>query len=104
MDKELDPSKTRALDSSLWELATLVDHYYPSVSTLARIFSEQFTKPGYNLEDFLDHSYSSIIDTEMNRKIKKPPIIEYQSAIGTFSEKGNSRIFTSLWDLSDISV
>lgn len=60
LDKELDPSKTRALDSSLWELYTLVDHYYPSVSTLARIFLEQFTKTSYNLDDFLDYSYTNV--------------------------------------------
>ncbi|KAG4306065.1 hypothetical protein PORY_000053 [Pneumocystis oryctolagi] len=105
LEKELDPSKTRALDSSLWELYTLVDHYYPVVSTLVKVFSEQFTKPNYNLGDFLDYSYSKIIDLEINRKIRKLPPIEYQSADGTFvSKEGNSRIFTSLWDLSDISM
>ncbi|KAG5519379.1 hypothetical protein PMAC_002005 [Pneumocystis sp. 'macacae'] len=105
LEHELDPSKTRALDSSLWELATLVDHYHPTVSTLARILSEQFTKPSYNLSDFLNYSYTNIIDLEMNCKMKKPPAIEYQGANGTFvSKKGNSSIFTSLWNLSDISV
>ncbi|EMR10471.1 hypothetical protein PNEG_01185 [Pneumocystis murina B123] len=105
LDQELDPSKTRALDSSLWELFTLVDHYYPSVSTLARILQEQFTKTSYNLDDFFDYSYTNIIDTEINCKVKNPPSIEYRSANGTFvAEEGNSCIFTSLWDLSDISV
>ncbi|KAG5438410.1 hypothetical protein PCANB_002899 [Pneumocystis canis] len=105
LDDELDPSKTKALDSSLWELATLIDHYYPTVSTLARIFSEQFTKLSYDLDDFFDYSYTNIIDLEMNSKLTKPPVIEYQSANGTFSEKKRDNcIFTSLWDLSDISV
>ncbi|KTW31440.1 hypothetical protein T552_00082 [Pneumocystis carinii B80] len=105
LDQELDPSKTRALDSSLWELYTLVDHYYPSVSTLARILLEQFTRNSYNLDDFLDYSYTNIIDTEINCKVKDPPSIEYRSANGTFvAEEGNSCLFTSLWDLSDISV
>jgi U3 small nucleolar RNA-associated protein 19 len=30
------------------------------VSTLAKIFSETFTKPEFNLEDFLDHGYGTV--------------------------------------------
>lgn len=68
--EEPDPSKTRAIESSLWELATLTDHYHPNVATLARILGEQFTKPSYNLEDFLDHSYTTMTDAEMRKKLK----------------------------------
>jgi U3 small nucleolar RNA-associated protein 19 len=55
-----DPYTCNALNSSLWELQTLAEHYYPNVATLAKIFSEQFTKPSYNLEDFLDHTYGTV--------------------------------------------
>ena len=57
---ETDPIKSRALESSLWELEMLQSHYHPSVATMARIISEQFTKHNYGLEDFLDHSYASV--------------------------------------------
>lgn len=57
---ETDPMETRAFDSSLWEIHTLQSHYHPNVATIAKIISEQFTKQAYNLEDFLDHSYSSV--------------------------------------------
>ncbi|KAL8780384.1 MAG: hypothetical protein Q9194_000947 [Teloschistes cf. exilis] len=57
--KEPDPMETNAIDSSLWEIHTLQSHYHPNVATIAKILSEQFTKQAYNLEDFLDHSYSS---------------------------------------------
>jgi len=57
---EPDPMKTNAIESSLWELVMLQGHYHPSVATLARIVSEQFTKESYKLEDFLDHSYASV--------------------------------------------
>ncbi|KAI8972280.1 CBF/Mak21 family-domain-containing protein, partial [Pilobolus umbonatus] len=56
----LDPYECHALESSLWEVETLKDHYYANVSTLAKIFSEQFLKPKYNLEDFLDHTYATV--------------------------------------------
>ena len=55
-----DPMLTRAIESSLWEIKTLQNHYHPNVATIARIISEPFTKQAYNLEDFLDHSYDSV--------------------------------------------
>lgn len=58
--EEQDPAETKALESSLWELATLQSHYHPNVASLARIISEPFNKTSYNLEDFLDHSYDSV--------------------------------------------
>lgn len=56
----LDPYECKAIDSSLWEVQTLSQHYYANVSTLAKIFGEQFLKPKYNLEDFLDHTYATV--------------------------------------------
>lgn len=57
---EEDPMETQAIDSSLWEIVQLQTHYHPNVATIAKIISEQFTKQSYNIEDFLDHSYSSV--------------------------------------------
>jgi U3 small nucleolar RNA-associated protein 19 len=57
---EEDPMETLAIGGSLWEIVMLQSHYHPNVATLAKIISEQFTKHSYNLEDFLDHSYSSV--------------------------------------------
>jgi U3 small nucleolar RNA-associated protein 19 len=57
---ETDPMVTGAIDSSVWELEALQSHYHPNVATLAKIISEQFTKRSYNLEDFLDHSYTAV--------------------------------------------
>jgi len=59
---ERDPMETGAIDSCLWELETLMSHYHPNVATLAKIVGEQFTKRNYNLEDFLDHTYSGVSD------------------------------------------
>ncbi|CAO3613122.1 unnamed protein product [Cunninghamella echinulata] len=73
-----DPYKSNAIDSSLWELQTLSQHYYANVSTLAKIFSEQFLKPKYNLEDFLDHTYATFYKTEIERKHKKSPALAFE--------------------------
>jgi U3 small nucleolar RNA-associated protein 19 len=57
---EFDLSKTKAMDSSLWEIQTLTNHYHPTVSSLAKVFSEKMNKPNYPLEEFLDHTYNSV--------------------------------------------
>ena len=58
--EESDPMGTHAIDSSLWEIHTLQEHYNPNVAAIAKIISEQFTKQSFDIEDFLDHSYSSV--------------------------------------------
>lgn len=35
------------------------NHYLASVATMSGIFREQFTKPEFALEDFLDHGYAT---------------------------------------------
>ncbi|ESZ93093.1 hypothetical protein SBOR_6523 [Sclerotinia borealis F-4128] len=77
MDEE-DPMLTNAIDSSMWEIVTLQSHYHPNVATLAKIISEQFTKHSYNLEDFLDHSYGSMLESELAKDVKKVPVVEYE--------------------------
>lgn len=77
--EELNPLKTNAINSSLWELEPLMNHYHPNVSTLAQIFKNPFTKPHYNLEDFLDWSYKSLLDLEQNRKYKSMAALEYET-------------------------
>lgn len=78
-DTEKDPLLTNAIDSSLWELQTLQTHYHPNVATLARIISEQFTKENYNMEDFLDMSYGTLMQAEQKRRLKAPPALEFES-------------------------
>ncbi|KAL0959525.1 hypothetical protein HGRIS_011238 [Hohenbuehelia grisea] len=80
---EPNPLLTRALDSSLWELVTHKEHYHSSVATLAKIFGEAFTKPGYAMEDFLDHTYATLFDTEATRKIRKEPALAVDAELGT---------------------
>jgi U3 small nucleolar RNA-associated protein 19 len=75
---ELDPVLSSAIESSVWELEALQTHYHPNVATLAKIISEQFTKRSYNLEDFLDHSYTALLDVELDRDLKKDPEVEFE--------------------------
>ncbi|KAG0173975.1 hypothetical protein DFQ28_002981 [Apophysomyces sp. BC1034] len=79
--EEKNPYEAKALDSSLWEVQTLAQHYYANVSTMAKIFSEQFLKPKYNLEDFLDHTYSTLFNNETERKRKKDPALAFEKPV-----------------------
>lgn len=73
LQDEPDPTETQAIESSLWELVHLQDHYHPNVATIAKIVSEQFTKQSYNIEDFLDHSYGSV--SQVVRRIVEKRLI-----------------------------
>lgn len=89
---ETDPLKTRALESSLWELETLQTHYHPNVATLAKIFSQPFRKQSYNMEDFLDWSYNSLLESENTRKLKTEVALEHDT-FDSFLKEG----YTSDW-------
>ncbi|KAA8915170.1 hypothetical protein TRICI_002665 [Trichomonascus ciferrii] len=76
---ETNPLNTNALESSLWELETLQTHYHPNVASLAKIMSQPFRKPHYNLEDFLDHTYKGLLESEVNKRIKSKPPVEFET-------------------------
>lgn len=106
--KESDPQKTCAIDSSLWELETLQSHYHPSVASLAKIISEQFTKQQYNIEDFLDHGYRSMLESELAKETKKEPVVEWKIPKRIFTRaeggdeegEGEGNLISKLWDFS----
>lgn len=88
---EPDPTVTDAIESSLWEIETLQSHYHPNVAALARIISEQFTKRGYNIEDFLDYSYQGMVGAELGRgdnALKRTPVVEFQIPKRIFTDRG----------------
>lgn len=102
---ELDPMETHAIDSCLWEIVQLQTHYHPNVATIAKIISEQFTKQYYNIEDFLDHSYQSLLEAELNKEVKKQPVVEFMipKRIFTSAEPGTEErnsLLVDLWDFS----
>lgn len=93
---ETDPLITGAMGSSLWELETMMSHYHPNIATLAKIFKEPFRKPNYNMEDFLDWTYVSLLESEKNRKMKESIGFEYEEWDHVFDTK-NTNIDTSTY-------
>ncbi|KAK1758216.1 CBF/Mak21 family-domain-containing protein [Echria macrotheca] len=102
LQDEEDPMETRAIDSCIWEIVQLQSHYHPNVATIAKIVSEQFTKQSYGLEDFLDHSYGSLLEAETAKEVKKPPVVEYMIPKRIFTKTDSieekDSLLVSLWD------
>ncbi|KAH8656977.1 nucleolar complex protein-like protein [Tricladium varicosporioides] len=103
--EEEDPMETHAIESSLWEIVMLQSHYHPNVATLAKIISEQFTKHAYNLEDFLDHSYATMIEAELSKDVQKVPVIEYEIPKKIFVKHdagsgAEDNLLVKLWDFN----
>ncbi|ODV83981.1 hypothetical protein CANARDRAFT_213866 [[Candida] arabinofermentans NRRL YB-2248] len=77
-DLEHDPSLTNAINSSIWELQSQIQHYHPNVSSLAKIITQPFNKYNYNIEDFLDWNYEKLINSELSKKYKGELSIEFE--------------------------
>ncbi|GKT98274.1 ribosome biogenesis protein [Fusarium langsethiae] len=102
LPNETDPMHTEAIDSCLWELVQLRSHYHPNVATISKIISEQFTKQSYNIEDFLDHSYATLLEAEIAKEIKKAPVTEFHIPKKVFFANEGAdepdNLFVKLWD------
>lgn len=111
--EEMDPTRTDAIESSLWEIVTLQSHYHPNVAAIAQIISEQFTKQAYNLEDFLDYTYQGMLQAELgtqDRPFKRVPVVEYHIPKRVFTDRGLEEdggidtapgsLVRSLWDFA----
>ncbi|KAF7543491.1 hypothetical protein G7Z17_g10698 [Cylindrodendrum hubeiense] len=100
---EADPMETQAMESCLWELVQLQSHYHPNVATISKIISEQFTKQSYNIEDFLDHSYATLLEAEISKDVKKGPVVEFQIPKKVFTSYDDAEVeqdslLVKLWD------
>lgn len=95
-ESEKDPLRTGAMGSSLWEMETLMSHYHPNIATLAKIYSEPFKKPSYNMEDFLDWSYLTLMESEKTRKYKAMAALEFEDYDSLFNS-GEGKAFIDGW-------
>lgn len=52
--EEREPSKSNAIESSLWEIVALQNHAIPSVSVAAKFISQPLPKHEWDLSTVLD--------------------------------------------------
>eukprot|EP00191_Tetraselmis_sp_GSL018_P021538 CAMPEP_0177578348 /NCGR_PEP_ID=MMETSP0419_2-20121207/296_1 /TAXON_ID=582737 /ORGANISM="Tetraselmis sp., Strain GSL018" /LENGTH=576 /DNA_ID=CAMNT_0019066777 /DNA_START=92 /DNA_END=1823 /DNA_ORIENTATION=- len=77
-----DPAETRAIESSLWEIATLKAHYNPDVARMATMMLEKDITDRrktaeIDIETLTCQSYSSMVEAELKRRLKRVPIAFY---------------------------
>ena len=70
------PAKARAMESSLWEITALKNHYSPSVARFVKIFDKPLAekRQTIDLTDFLTCSYTSLFETEIKKQAKVVPL------------------------------
>ncbi|KAI3442365.1 uncharacterized protein J3R85_001098 [Psidium guajava] len=78
---EVNPVKTNAMRSSLWEIDTLRHHYCPPVSRFVLSLENDLTVRAKTTEvgikDFSSGSYGTIFGEEMRRRVKQVPLAFY---------------------------
>ena len=69
------PEGANALESSLWELIALRDHYCPTIAQFVRMFDKSNENPRpVELNSIVLNSYSSLIETELKKQVKNVPL------------------------------
>ncbi|PRP81373.1 hypothetical protein PROFUN_11060 [Planoprotostelium fungivorum] len=91
-EKQSDMTKTRALDSSLWELQTLKQHYCPQIVRMTKIFE---TEPNtiYEVEKFIAESPDTIFEQNTKKTPTQPPPFSIEKAKEVFDSKDDYSIW-----------
>ncbi|XP_049625177.1 nucleolar complex protein 4 homolog isoform X1 [Suncus etruscus] len=84
--QEEDPAKSRALESSLWELQTLQQHYHPDVATAASTINQALAVPEVSIAPLLELSAFEIFERELKKAPKSVPL-EYLPSQGLLGRK-----------------
>lgn len=73
VENEADPSKCNALESSLWEVGTVLQHYHPDVARLPKVLSTPaLSKLQMDVRRASQTTYKSLFHAELKRWADKP--------------------------------
>ena len=67
---EPSTAKSRAMESSLWEVATLKRHYNHAVARMACVFDGGFARPAFDMADFVHTNHAQLRTRKRKRKGK----------------------------------
>ena len=90
-EDEADPSQCEALQSSLWELETLRQHYYPEIKSLVELLEKPIGKTETDMSDCLESSYETFFDNECTEFTKSNAYVEYHMPNGLLSNSLNEQ-------------
>ncbi|XP_054723302.1 nucleolar complex protein 4 homolog B-like isoform X1 [Uloborus diversus] len=71
---ETDPSASKAIDSSLWELKALQNHLNPVVSSKAKVINSNLPKLEYDISGVLNVTLNDVYQKERKRKFSEMPL------------------------------
>lgn len=71
--EEADPVKSKAIESSLWELKTLQCHFHPDVAKKAQRIDQPLLRNDITLGILLETSYNDLYVKETKKKVKHAP-------------------------------
>uniref|UniRef100_A0A6J0T7G3 Nucleolar complex protein 4 homolog n=1 Tax=Pogona vitticeps TaxID=103695 RepID=A0A6J0T7G3_9SAUR len=81
-----DPSESRALESSLWEIKTLQSHYHPDVAKAAATINTALSVMEDDLSEVLELTAFDMFDKDVKKETTEVPL-EFQRVQGLFGKK-----------------
>ncbi|PKU36487.1 hypothetical protein llap_13207 [Limosa lapponica baueri] len=86
--EEESPSESRALESSLWEIRTLQNHYHPDVAKAAAVLNQSLSEIEDDISGLLELSAYELFDKEVKKKAADVPL-EFEQIQGLFGKKND---------------
>lgn len=86
---EADPMKCQAIESSLWELKSLMQHYHHSVAVEAKKLEQPLPKLESDLAAQLDNNVDDLMAVELKKKWKEVAKT-FEIPTGLFTTRGGS--------------
>ncbi|MCJ8741141.1 hypothetical protein PDJAM_G00067330 [Pangasius djambal] len=77
--EEEDPAQCHALESSLWEIKTLQNHYHPDVSKAAKAINQALPEPEDDISELLELSTFELMERDLKSQSQSVPL-EFDSA------------------------
>ncbi|XP_003792929.1 nucleolar complex protein 4 homolog [Otolemur garnettii] len=84
---EEDPAKSRALESSLWELQALQHHYHPEVSKAASVINQALSVPEVSIAPLLELTAYELFEQDLKKKGPEPVPLEFIPAQGLLGRR-----------------
>ncbi|NWI59417.1 NOC4L protein, partial [Calyptomena viridis] len=86
--EEEEPSESRALESSLWEIQSLQNHYHPDVAKAAAVLNQSLSEIEDDISGLLELSAYELFDKEVKKKVIDVPL-EFEQVRGLFGKKND---------------
>jgi len=98
-NKEKDPAKCRAIDSSLWEIQSLQNHALPQVSTAAKELIEKGVRENeLDVSALLETTWQEMFEKETKKKVFANVPINWEAPEGIKMAKDD--IWSQIFDLA----